>query len=108
MARVSGASDASPPHELKRFMQQAVDEMAAEYDRIVARAPSDPGTAGDEGEENWRALLKLWLPAGYHIRTKGRILTEQGYLSPQVDVLVLSPAYPPKLLDKKTYLAAGV
>jgi hypothetical protein len=40
--------------------------------------------------------------------TKGRILTDSGYASPQVDVLVLWPSYPRILLDKKLYLAGGV
>ena len=40
-------------HDLHDFMQQLSDEMAAEYDRIQKRAAEDPGTAGDQGEENW-------------------------------------------------------
>lgn len=96
------------PHELKQFVQQAGAEISAEYTRIRARAGSDPGTAGDEGEENWKALLSDWLPPGYHVRTKGTIITELGFRSPQVDVVVLSPSYPRKLLDKKTYLAGGI
>lgn len=89
-------------------MEESVRQMAAEYARITARSREDPGTAGDEGEENWAELLRDWLPSTYHVKTKGRILTEGGFSSPQVDVLVLSPAYPPGLLDKKQYLAAGV
>ena len=75
--------------------------MAAEYARITARSREDPGTAGDEGEENWAELLRDWLPSTYHVKTKGRILSEVGLSSPQVDVLVLSPAYPPALLNRK-------
>ena len=82
--------------------------MAAEYERIRARSREDPGTAGDEGEQNWAELLRRWLPATYHVVTKGRILFTNGTLSPQVDVLVLSPGYPRGLLDKKVYLAPGV
>jgi hypothetical protein len=40
--------------------------------------------------------------------TKGRILTETGYASPQIDVLILHPSYPKILLDKKMYLSGGV
>jgi len=98
----------SVPHALKQFVQQSGEQMAAEYRRIVAEARADPGTAGDEGEGNWASLLEEWLPKGYHVTTKGRILSESGYRSPQVDVVVLSPAYPPALRTKKTYLAAGV
>ena len=45
------------PHDLHKFMSQVTDEMASEYQRIHARAEEDPGTAGDEGEENWATLL---------------------------------------------------
>lgn len=39
---------------------------------------------------------------------KGVIITESGYSSPQIDLLVLSPSYPPMLLGEKRYLAGGV
>ncbi len=68
----------------------------------------DPGTAGDQGEENWAELLRRWLPSTHHVVTKGRILGSDGQASPQVDVLVLSPYYPRGLLNKKLYIAAGV
>jgi hypothetical protein len=68
----------------------------------------DPGTAGDQGEENWADLLRGWLPPYFEIVTKGRILTESGYVSDQVDVLVLMPSYPKILRNKKLYLAGGV
>jgi hypothetical protein len=95
-------------HDLAQLVQQAAAELAAEYRRIQSRILEDPGTGGDQAEENWTALLKNWLPAGFHVRTKGRIIRVNGLVSPQVDVLVLSPAYPLGLLDKKLYLAAGV
>jgi hypothetical protein len=90
-------------HEVVQLMSQAAQEMAAEYERIRARSREDPGTAGDEGEENWAELLRRWLPATYHVVAKGRILYSDGQASPQVDVLVLSPAYPTGLLNKKTF-----
>lgn len=95
-------------HDLYDFMQQLNDEMAAEYDRIQKRATEDPGTAGDQGEENWAELLRGWLPRTYEVVTKGRIISQDGRPSPQVDVLVLKDVYPEKLLNKKLYLAAGV
>lgn len=82
--------------------------MDAEYKRIQKRSTEDPGTAGDQGEENWATLFKSWLPADYQIVTKGRLLSEKGIASPQVDVIVLYPFYPKHLLDKKHYLTAGV
>jgi hypothetical protein len=97
-----------PTHDLHKFMAQISDEMASEYERIYARAAEDPGTAGDEGEENWATLFREWLPPNYHVATKGRLISHEGVTSPQVDVLVLKPAYPKKLLEKKIWLAGGV
>ena len=95
-------------HDLHDFMQQLSDEMAAEYDRIQKRATEDPGTAGDQGEENWTELLRGWLPSTYKVVTKGRIISQDGLTSPQIDILVLKSIYPERLLNKKLYLAAGV
>ena len=95
-------------HDLHDFMQQLSIEMAAEYGRIQKRATEDPGTAGDQGEENWAELLREWLPRTYEVVTKGRIIGQDGTTSPQIDVLVLKSSYPKKLLNKKLYLAAGV
>lgn len=82
-------------HELQRFLDQMAVELADEYERIRLRATEDPGTAGDEGEENWANLIREIVPASYPVVTKGRILSADGRASPQIDVLVLSPAYPP-------------
>ncbi|UJW76155.1 DUF6602 domain-containing protein [Rhizobium sp. SL42] len=95
-------------HDLHTFMDQTAAEIASEYDRIYANAASDPGSAGDEGELNWAEVLKGWLPANYHVATKGRILGANGELSPQIDVVVLKPAYPLRLRQKPTWLAGGV
>lgn len=95
-------------HDLYDFMRQISAEMSAEYDRIQMRATEDPGTAGDQGEENWAELLRDWLPRSYEVVTKGRIISQEGETSPQIDVLVLKGAYPKRLLNKKLYLAAGV
>jgi hypothetical protein len=95
-------------HELSAFMDQVAIEMAGEYERIRSRAREDPGTAGDESEENWRSLFEDWLPSQLPIVTKGRILGMSGSASPQVDVIVLNPSYPKKLRNKKIYLSSGV
>jgi hypothetical protein len=95
-------------NDLFDFMVQATKEMADEYARIQKRATEDPGTAGDQGEENWATLLRRYLPPQFRVVTKGRILGHQSSASPQVDVLVLSPSYPEHLRDKKLYLAGGV
>lgn len=95
-------------HDLYDFMRQISAEMSAEYERIQKRATEDPGTAGDQGEENWAELLRDWLPRNYEVVTKGRIISQEGDTSPQIDVLVLKSSYPKKMLNKKLYLAAGV
>lgn len=95
-------------HELFDFLRQASIKMAEEYKRIQKRATEDPGTAGDQGEENWAELLEEWLPSTYKVVTKGRIISPDGHTSPQIDVLVLKDVYPEKLLNKKLYLGAGV
>jgi len=95
-------------HDVHDFLLSAQRDIKTEYDRILKRATEDPGTAGDQGEENWATLLRNWLPEYFHIVTKGRILCENGYASPQIDVLVLNPSYPRALLDKKLYLSGGV
>jgi hypothetical protein len=95
-------------HEYKEFMKSVKNTMASEYKRIYRRVSEDPGTAGDQAEENWAEFLRNWLPANYPIVTKGRILNSQGVTSPQVDVLVLHPSYPLHLRDKKHYFAGGV
>ncbi|MDE0398749.1 MAG: hypothetical protein OXL96_13225 [Candidatus Poribacteria bacterium] len=97
-------------HDLHDFMRRLQDKMAANYEHIQKRASEDPGTAGDQGEENWRDLLSGWLPRTYEVVTKGRIIGQDGHTSPQVDVLVLKSIYPKQLIDEgeKIFLAAGV
>jgi hypothetical protein len=95
-------------HDIHDFIVSSQRSIAEEYNRIQKRATEDPGTAGDQGEENWATLLRQWLPSYFHIITKGRILADNGYASPQIDILVLMPSYPKILLDKKLYLAGGV
>jgi hypothetical protein len=97
-----------PTNELVDFLRQETLELAKEYARIQERSREDPGTAGDQTEENWATILRRWLPAYYHVVTKGRILSVDGDAGPQIDVAILSPAYPKKLLDKKLFLAGGV
>jgi hypothetical protein len=95
-------------HELRTFFAQDIREMASEYERIRSRSIEDPGTAGDEGEEVWAELLRQWIPKDYPIVTKGRVLGADGSAGPQVDILILCPGYPKRLLTKKLYLAGGV
>ena len=97
-------------HDLHDFMRQLTNKMFANYNLIQKRATEDPGTAGDQGEENWAELLRGWLPRTYEVVTEGRIISQDGETSPQVDVLVLKSIYPKQLIDEgqKMYLAAGV
>jgi len=95
-------------HDLHDYMRQISLKMEAEYNRIRKSAAADPGTAGDEGEENWAQLLREWLPPAYRVVTKGQLIDESGKLSPQVDVIVLKPSYPSALHHRKKYFIAGV
>ncbi|MFD7380045.1 DUF6602 domain-containing protein [Streptomyces mirabilis] len=95
-------------HEVESYVRQATREIQDEYKRLYARAAEDPGTAGDEGEENWADILRRWLPASVHVVTKGRLLCADGSTSRQLDVIVLSDSYPLGLLNKKMYLASEV
>ena len=95
-------------HDLHDVMRSVSNSIGAEYARIRRRATEDPGTAGDQGEENWAAVLRDWLPRSYTVVTKGRIISHTGAAGPQVDVLVLKPSYPPALTGMKLYLAEGV
>jgi hypothetical protein len=95
-------------HDIHDFVRRSQKELQDEYVRIQKRATEDPGTAGDQGEENWATLFREWLPQYFHVITKGRILTDTGYASPQIDLLILYPSYPRILLDKKLYLSGGV
>lgn len=95
-------------HDLHSFMDHIQRDVQDEYERIRRWAVDDPGTAGDQGEETWAAILRRWLPPAYSVVTKGRILSAAGEASRQVDVVVLSPDYPPILKNYKYYLAPGV
>src|SRR4029078_7661390 len=105
---MSQHSEMEDPHDIHDLISSSQRAIEQEYARIQKRVTEDPGTAGDQGEENWASLFRVWLPSYLHVVTKGRILTESGYASPQIDLLVLAPCYPKILLDKKLYLAAGV
>jgi hypothetical protein len=72
-------------------------------DSVESSAPCNSGAP-----ENWAELLRHWLPSGYHVRTKRRVLTSQDKATSQVDIVVLSPSYPQGLLATNLYLAAGV
>jgi hypothetical protein len=98
----------SGQNELFDFIVGETNALLNEYERVQRRVREDPGTAGDQGEENWASILRKWLPKEYYVVTKGRILGHNGVASPQVDLIILHPSYPPSLRDKKLYLAGGV
>ena len=95
-------------HDIHDYMISAQQRIEEAYYRIRKHSSEDPGTAGDQGEEDWCKFLKEWLPHYFHVVNKGIIITDSGWSSPQIDVLVLSPSYPPLLLNEKRYLAGGV
>jgi hypothetical protein len=95
-------------HDFHTFMRQLSSYFASEYERIRRRSTEDPGTAGDQGENNWKALFEKVVPKHYHVATKGRIINQLGQTSGQVDVVILKPSYPPGLIDNKMWLSGGV
>lgn len=94
--------------DLYDFMQQCIDEMAAEYDDAQEREAEDPTNTRSRAAESWAKLLRGWLPSTYEVVTNGRIISRDGRISRWVDVLVLKSAYPEKLVNKDVYLAASV
>lgn len=95
-------------HDFFKLMAAANESLARDYLRIRKRSLDDPGTAGDQAEEDWAEVFRKWLPATYPVITKGRILFEDGTSSPQVDLLVLNPSYPLALRHEKYILVGGV
>lgn len=95
-------------HDLSQYVDEINLTLLQDYSQIQTRVREDPGTAGDQVEETWAGVLRRWLPSHYHVVTKGRILSTEGGASPQIDLLVLWPSYPPFLLQKKLYMASGV
>jgi hypothetical protein len=95
-------------HDFFKILAGVNEALAGDYKKIRRRSSEDPGTAGDQAEEDWAKIFRNWLPATYPVITKGRILFEDGTSSPQVDVLVLKPSYPLALRHEKYILASGV
>jgi len=95
-------------HDLAYYVEDINTTILKDYEQIQTRVREDPGTAGDQVEETWAEALRKWLPKHFHVVTKGRIVSAGGEASPQIDVIVLWPSYPPFLLTKKLYLASGV
>lgn len=95
-------------HDLSVFLKQVHTSMGLDYERIQNYTLHDPGTAGDEGEENWANFLRDWLPSHYSVQTKGNLISSDGRRSPQADIVVLKPGYPIALQKHKTWLADGV
>lgn len=95
-------------HDIAQYIEEINLALQQDYLQIRSRVRQDPGTAGDQTEETWAGILRKWLPSHYHVVTKGRILGTNRQASPQIDILILWPSYPPFLLEKKLYMASGV
>jgi hypothetical protein len=95
-------------HDAFAMMGHWSGRLESQYRLIRRSSKADPGSAGDQAEQDWAEILRFWLPSYYHVRTKGRILGYNNECSPQIDVVVLHPSYPQGLLDSKLYYAAGV
>ena len=82
--------------------------MATEYNNIQEQTLEDLTDTEGNGREDWVKLLRGWLPSSYEVVTNGRIISQDGCMSPQVDILVLKSAYPKELMDRDLYVAASV
>src|SRR6266566_9125194 len=60
----------SPSHDLEHLMRRSTAKMAADYERMRQLAREDPGTSGDQAEEDWAELISQWLPETYHVVKK--------------------------------------
>lgn len=102
--------------ELEMYLEEIHRKLQATYERAQAdsvqtpkgRRLADTGSAGSEGESSWKSILEQWLPPSFPVVNGGRILMENGNLSHQVDLLVLSPNYPKALLETDRYFSTGV
>jgi hypothetical protein len=95
-------------HEISKRFMAVFHEIVSDYEIVKGRANEDPGTTGDHVESKWAEVLRDWLPATYHVVTKGRMLDLDGVSSRQLDVIVLHPAYPRRLRNFKYYIPEGV
>jgi hypothetical protein len=95
-------------HEISKRFMAVFHEIVSDYEIVKGRANEDPGTTGDHVEGKWAEVLRDWLPATYHVVTKGRMLDLDGASSRQLDVIVLHPAYPRRLRNFKYYIPEGV
>jgi hypothetical protein len=95
-------------HEISKRFMVVFHEIISDYDIVKGRANDDPGTTGDHVEGKWAEVLRDWLPATYHVVTKGRILDLDGMSSRQLDAIVLHPAYPRRLRNFTYYIPEGV
>lgn len=59
-------------HDFFKLTGAVKESLALDYERIRARSRDDPGTAGDQAEEDWAEILRNWLPANCAVVTKGR------------------------------------
>src|SRR6516165_2952249 len=95
-------------HDFFQFMASVEANIENDYKIVRRRSKEDPGTAGDQVEEQWADILRKWLPATYHVVTRRRILFDDQSSSPQVDILVLKPSYPTALRSQKYVFSGGV
>ena len=90
------------------YNPQRNDERSVECDNVQEKAIEDLIHTENQGERSWAKLLRGWLPSTYEVVTKGRIISQDGRISQEIDVLVLKRASSKKVLSKNLYFAASV
>lgn len=82
-------------------------EGAVAYNRIQEQATENLTHTEDQKGQSWAKLLRGWLPSTYEVVRKGRIVSRDGRISREIDILVLKRASK-KLLGNNLYLATCV
>ena len=88
--------------------RQRSDEATAEGNHVQEQATASLKHTKNGREQSWAKLLRGWLPSTYEVVTKGRIISRDGRISREIDVLVLKCASSKKVLNKNLYFAATV
>ena len=90
------------------YNRQHSDEAAAECNHVQEQATASLKHTKNEKGQSWAKLLRGWLPSTYEVVTKGRIISRDGCISREIDVLVLKRAASKKLLNKNLYFSTPV
>jgi len=64
------------------------DNLISHYEYLQSVVKLDPGNAGSEGELEFATFLKNYLPNDIEVHVGGKVILENGMLSPQIDLIL--------------------